>query len=191
MVFDLAVPDPRRTGDEVTSVSGHSFGAGSVDVLGVTGHRPDKLGGFSDKAQHKVYLYARERLRELSPNLVLTGMAQGWDIAIGLACINLGLDFIAYVPFEGQELMWPGAAQKEYHHILSFAQSVKIISKGGYAPSKMMARNLAVVDDCDVLLALWNGDRTGGTWNAVETALEVNHPIINAWDGWKEFRKSA
>lgn len=169
--------------------STHTLVNGTIDILGVTGHRPDKLGGFSGSRQQKLYLFARNWLRHLSPAMVITGMAQGWDMAVAKACINLGLDFTAYVPFEGQEAIWPQKAQEEYHHVLSFASETKIISPGGYSPAKMMTRNLAIVDDCQVLGALWNGDRVGGTWNAVEAAMEINHPIIQLWDDWQYFQK--
>lgn len=162
----------------------------SIDILGVTGHRPEKLGGFSDTAQHRVYLYARDFIRDLSPNLVITGMAQGWDIAVARACINLGTPFLAYVPFAGQECKWPAAVQDDYRDILTYADEVKIISKGGYAVQKMFIRNLAIVDDSDELLAMWNGDRTGGTWNTVESAMEINQTIHQAWDGWKDYKKN-
>lgn len=159
----------------------------------VTGHRPDKLGGFSDHAQRQLYLFAREVVRDSDAakyeGVVVTGMAQGWDMAIARACINLGVDFEAYVPFDGQELLWPERAQKEYRHVLSFAKEVKVISKGGYSPKKMFLRNYAMVDDTPVTVSLWNGDRIGGTWDAVQYTQEVNHDLINVWDYWKDFKK--
>lgn len=155
----------------------------------VTGHRPDKLGGFRPHVQRELYLFAREVVREIDPTYVVTGMAQGWDLAIAKACINLGIDFHAYVPFEGQELIWPEAAQEEYHHVLSFASNTVVVSEGGYSPKKMFLRNYAMVDATPATVALWNGDRIGGTWDAVQYTEEVNHDLINVWKYWQDFKK--
>lgn len=161
----------------------------SNDVFCVTGHRPEKLGGYQPHAQRELYLFAREVVRDFDPKLVVTGMAQGWDMAIAKACINLGVDFEAYVPFEGQELLWPKDSQTEYHHVLSFANKVRIVSKGTYSPRKMFIRNWAMVDATPTTVALWNGDRTGGTWDTVDYTQEVNHELINVWDYWINFKK--
>jgi uncharacterized phage-like protein YoqJ len=47
---------------------------------------------------------------------------------------------------------------------------------GDYAPWKMMLRNKYMVNNCDVLLALWNGT-PGGTQKCVAYAESVNRTI--------------
>ena len=47
-----------------------------------TGHRPNKLGGYTQAAQLKLYNVAVEVLEELKPTTVISGMAIGWDQAV-------------------------------------------------------------------------------------------------------------
>lgn len=38
----------------------------------------------------------------------------------------------------------------------------------------MQDRNVGMLDACDELIAIWNGDLTGGTANAVKYAQSIN-----------------
>ena len=39
-------------------------------------------------------------------------------------------------------------------------------------------RDRRMIDDCDVLLAVWDGVRVGGTWDAIKYAKEQRKQII-------------
>lgn len=152
-------------------------------ILAGTGHRPDKVGGYGADVAQRMTKIAASYLDELKPNVVISGMALGWDQALALAATLMDIEWWAYVPFEGQERMWPAQSQKLYHYLLSQAHTTRIVCKDGYAPWKMQTRNEAMVDDCNRVLALWNGG-PGGTGNCVRYAQAVGKPIINAWDRW-------
>lgn len=47
-----------------------------------------------------------------------------------------------------------------------------------YSPAKMQKRNQYMVDHCDVLIALYNGDPKGGTANCVHYAEQVGKRIV-------------
>ncbi len=160
-----------------------------MTILAVTGHRPEKLGGYGGDAISRVDLFAIETLRSRSPPAeVITGMALGWDQSIALACYALSIPFAAYVPFDGQESRWPLASQREYRRLLAIASRVVVVSPGGYAPWKMHARNAAMVRDCHTLVALWNGDETGGTAACWAVAVRAGRERVNVWDGWQASR---
>jgi hypothetical protein len=80
-----------------------------------TGHRPEKLGGYSDEARHRLEQFAVTYLRYYAPDLFISGMAQGWDQACAYACTVLSIPWTAAIPFAGQESMWPDAAQKRLY----------------------------------------------------------------------------
>ena len=119
-----------------------------------TGHRPDKLGGYGVHAVQRLDLFAIAQLTRLRPEMVIIGMAQGWDQAAGVACIKLGIPFDAYIPFRGQELMWPRHAQQRYKIILDHAANVRLCNPGGYRAEKMQIRNMMMVDAGEKGLAL-------------------------------------
>ena len=159
-----------------------------TDILGVTGHRPKRLGGYSPRAASILRQFAFKKIEALEPEMVITGMALGWDQAIAQACIDHEIPFVAAVPFVGQDGEWPAKAQRVYEKLLDQADEVKIVSKGGFTPAKMLRRNEWIVDNCDRLLALWDGSKFGGTGHCVLYAEESEVQVINVWDDFQQFR---
>lgn len=149
-----------------------------------TGHRPEILGGHTSEIVHR---YARYILNAHQPNEVITGMALGWDTALGLACIDLGIPFISAVPFLGQESVWTKADQARYFQILGKAKEVKIVSAGGYAFHKYHTRDRWMIDNSTHVLALWNGQKMGGTYATVKYALKIKREVFNVWPGWIDY----
>ena len=151
------------------------------DVLAATGHRPNKLGGYNNF--DKLTWFAECELKMRVPNLVISGMALGWDQAVAKACVNLGCPFIAAIPFKGQEKVWPDKAILLYKELLNKAYQIEVICDGNYASYKMQNRNTWMVDHCSYLLALWNGSE-GGTKNCIAYANSKNVTVHNVWDHW-------
>lgn len=146
-----------------------------------TGHRPNKLGGYGIAAQVKLLNLASGWLGDVRPDKVISGMALGWDYALAASAFELDIPFIAAVPFEGQERMWPSESQANYRTLLKAAEQVVYVSSADYAPWKMQVRNQWMVDNCDSVLALWDGS-SGGTGNCVAYANKVGRPVINLWE---------
>lgn len=161
-------------------------------IVGVTGHRPDKLGGYgaTNPLRNRIVDAIKGALVDLGATKGITGMAIGADQYFASACLDLGMPFIAAVPFAGQESRWPPASQQAYRELLAAADEVVYVSSPGYARWKMQARNEWVVDHCTHLVAVWNGS-SGGTANTIMYANKVTRPIhiINPReleDEWQE-----
>jgi uncharacterized phage-like protein YoqJ len=153
-------------------------------IFAATGHRPNKLGGYSGSAFTDLKDFAVRYLAENCPTRVISGMAQGWDQAWAVAAVALGIPFIAAVPFVGQESRWPDLARRRYRELLKRAYQIHYPDPGGsYAPWKMQARNMWMVDNCDRVIALWNGTE-GGTANCVRYAERAGKPVENLWVQW-------
>jgi len=148
-------------------------------IVAFTGHRPDKLGGYNvpNPTQRWVSWLLQDHLQSLRPTLAISGMAQGVDQWAARACIDLGIPFIAAIPFVGQEKMWPEAAQKTYRWLLMRAHQRVVVCKGSYAPEKMQKRNQYMVDECSKIIAVWDG-AAGGTANCVKYAEKKGKTII-------------
>jgi uncharacterized phage-like protein YoqJ len=152
--------------------------------LAGTGHRPSKLGGYDNATYTRLVALAQTAIKELKPELVISGGALGWDMALAAAANIERVPFLVAVPFKGQEAMWPKLTQERYQRMLERAQDVVIVCEGGYEARKMQVRNEWMVDHCDLLLALWNGSN-GGTANCIEYAERVGRPIKNLWATWE------
>lgn len=144
-----------------------------------TGHRPDKLGGYSHIPRLALTKLARSFLLSNRPSRVISGMALGWDQAWMAAALDLGIPAIAALPFVGQENRWPEHTRATYHAMLEQAAEVWVIGDG-YSPQAMQKRNEWMVDNADQVIALWDGSTSGGTFNCIEYAKN-RKPIWNLW----------
>ena len=149
----------------------------TIMIIGFSGHR--KIGGYvyPNPIYNKVYQETEKYLLELKPEKVISGFAIGYDQIAAHISYKLKISVIAAVPFIGQELNWPKPVQEKYHAMLKLAERVEIVSKDGYAAYKMQVRNEWIVNNCDLLLACFDGSK-GGTYNCIEYAKSKNKPII-------------
>lgn len=150
--------------------------------LAITGHRPDKLGGYDKDTYKKLLLTAYKAIDQLKPRVVISGMALGWDQACAEAACELMIPFIAAIPFAGQENKWPKESQIKYQELLKKAHHQEICSPGEYRVQKLQVRNEWMADNCDEALALFNGEQKGGTFNFIRYARVKDKVIYNAWD---------
>lgn len=150
-------------------------------IVAFTGHRPDKLGGY--KLPNPTYIYVcqeiEKNIKALNPDKIISGMALGVDQWAAHIAYKLGIPFIAAVPFEGQEGKWPDVSKNTYIRLLNVASEIVIVSPGGYAASKLQIRNQWMVDNCNKLIAVWDGT-AGGTGNCVKYAKskKIDEDII-------------
>lgn len=153
-------------------------------IIAGTGHRPDKLPnketGYNlpNPTYIKICQETEKHLLRLKPDKVISGMALGFDQYLASVSYKLGIPFIAAIPFAGQEKAWPTKSQKTYNKLLSVASEVITVSEGGYSGYKMQVRNEYMCDKCDVLLACYNGDGSGGTYNCIQYAKRNGKEII-------------
>ena len=161
-------------------------------IIGVTGHRPDKIlidkfNGYNPYVSYRLFLLARNALRSHKPEVVVTGMALGWDLAIADAARKEGIPYIAALAFKGQESNWSDEDKRKYKILLDFADEVHVSSE---TPSKSayLDRDRWVVDSSDYMIALWNKEKTGGTAYTVRYANEREKDIVNLWGTWEKYK---
>lgn len=139
----------------------------------VTGHRPNKIGGYNKENyfRSKIRNIMRAVLNELEdivPIRCVTGMAIGSDQDFAEVCYELDIPYDAYVPFDGQEMNWPNPAKEDYYRLLDSADDVIKVNSGSYSPKKMKERNIAMVDSSDLMICVWDGQKSGGTYHTID-----------------------
>lgn len=147
-------------------------------IVSVTGHRPNKLGGY--RTPNPIFNSVMEgldrALLELQPERVLIGMAQGVDQWMAKLCLFNGIPYVAAIPFEDFDSRWPEHARIEYRQLLSFAERVHVVCGGEYESWKMQRRNEWMVDNSHRLIAVFDGS-SGGTANCVRYARDIGRQI--------------
>lgn len=153
-----------------------------------TGHRPHKFPwGYNEADSRCVALKAAlsaqvEALAKAGVADYYCGGADGvdcWaaqivlklrekDPALGLHCI---------LPYEGQADRWSSFARERYRSILRQADSVEYVSRD-YYDGCMLVRNRRLVEAADLLLAVYNGERRGGTAATVRYARKVGKTVL-------------
>jgi len=159
-------------------------------ILGITGHRPPDLGGYSEKAFQVLVDLAKDTLVLLSPRAVIQGMALGWDQAVATACWELDIPYGAYIPFEDQPISWPKASRFRWATLRDHASVERLFGKK-YDGDLLKIRNKAIVDDSDKMLANYNGYVHSGTGHAVNYAKQQKKEIINVYGQWITRRNEA
>lgn len=155
--------------------------------IAITGHRPNKLGNdynLTSPLIQKIKLEIEEILFDYYTHIttneliLISGMALGIDTLFAKIAIEHKFPFIAAIPFHNQDCKWIDSSKKIYRELLS--QAKEVIDTSGefiYRPELMQIRNEWMVDNCDVLIAVWNGT-SGGTKNCINYAKKQGKQII-------------
>lgn len=169
-----------------------------MTTLMVTGHRkilppgganppwPDAnqlVAAHHQKMQDTVAMHLLGMMNQMDLDTCITGMALGADQIFAKAAISLkelgySLGLIAALPFAGQESKWPSASKATYNQILSKCDQCVPVSEPGYAAWKMQKRNEWMVDRADYVLAVWDGNQGGGTYNCVSYAIQQRKSML-------------
>lgn len=153
-----------------------------------TGHRPHKLRWRYNEADERC-IVLKSALAEQIAALAKAGItdfycggADGVDCWAALAVLELrkknpALKLHLLLPHEGQADKWSDSAQERYRFILSQADSVEYVSRE-YYEGCMLDRNHRLVEAAGILLAVYNGERRGGTAATVRYAQKLGKKII-------------
>lgn len=147
-------------------------------IIAGTGHRPDKLGGYNNESFLRVVNLCENYLIRNRPELVISGCALGFDMSLFKAAINLNIPVLAAIPFKGQEVKWSDKLRKYYFNLLYHAKEIVYVCEPGYSKWKFQKRNEYMVDNCDKLVACWDGSE-GGTANCIQYAEKSGKAIDN------------
>ena len=72
-------------------------------------------------------------------------------------------------PLSESDLKWSPAETARYKAIIDKADKVTLVNDH-YFRACMLVRNNYMVDRSDLVLAIWNGEQSGGTWHTIQYA---------------------
>lgn len=168
------------------------------DTLCFTGHRPNKLCGYDYEKYKPFVKQMTEILNQYYDKgfrRFISGGAQGFDQLAFWAVHNLKKEHpdvknIIYVPFKGQDSIWPSEgcfSKHDYSLMLKCADEIKYLldvkpeSKDGITKA-LLQRNHTMVNYSDLVLALqndtnWKKSRFGGTAECMKYADKCDKPV--------------
>lgn len=148
--------------------------------IAVTGHRPSKLGGYTNSDWHRaIRRDMRDFLRQKATAIGDMELISGGALGIDQMWIEVGhyleIPVIAAIPFRGFGSQWPQSSQQKLRELLDKCANV-VYTKEEYGYGVYQRRNEWMVDGCDELRAYWSG-ALGGTANCIQYANFVHCPI--------------
>ena len=81
------------------------------------------------------------------------------------------------VPCRNQDMKWSKDDKKRYEKILNSADFVNVLSES-YTSFCMQKRNEYMVNKSDLVIAFWNGEESGGTWNTMKYAQRKSKQLL-------------
>lgn len=136
--------------------------------IAVTGHRPKRLKG----QQKEVKKWLSEQLNKYECTEAISGMAQGADQIFAQAAVEKNIPLICCYPYRKNFF------HQEEQKILNKAEDIKFISEAYTGNRVYWFRDKYMVDNCDLLLAVWDGIKAGGTWLTINYAQKIGKPVI-------------
>jgi hypothetical protein len=151
-----------------------------VTRLGATGHQELP----ADASQYVV-----ERVREIleqcvPPLRAISALAAGADQLVAREVLRVGGSLHAIVPAVGYEATFPRADRPEYEQLLQQADDVTRLEFPEPSEQAYWAAGKQVVDGCDILVAVWDGEPArglGGTGDVVAYAESRGRDVRVIW----------
>lgn len=166
-----------------------------VVSIALTGHRPDKLAGYNlnnpfyDRLRVRLIRTIERALDNYPMVECHSGMALGADTVWAQAIVECqekyGRDrirFIADIPDENQSSRWFNKADRDrWKELVDRADEVRKYAHLNVGKSYayiLNQRNIGMIKACDILIAIYNGDATGGTANGVRDGVRMGKFIM-------------
>ena len=152
-----------------------------------TGHRPKGLPWGYDETKESCILFKRVMTSIIEKAIVngytyfISGMALGVDMICAEIVLELKKKYKnvmleCAIPCINQEKKWSSFQQERYRNILKKADVVNYVSETEYTNTCMNDRNNYMVEQSDVVIAVWNG-KPSGTGNAVKMAKNAGKKV--------------
>lgn len=114
-------------------------------------------------------------------HMQFTGMALGVDQLFALVVLELknkghNITLEAAIPCQNHCGRWPASSQKLWQDIVDACDKVTLVTDAPYQPWMMQKRNEYMVDNANLILAIWDGSN-GGTANCVHYAQDKGKAI--------------
>ena len=140
--------------------------------IALTGHRKERLRGNEDVVEKWLHSVLNFLFMEQEEQIMICGGAEGADEIFG--------SLIWWFPEAELHLCLPvkGYREKKMHPYIKKMKTEEHVMAEEWRPGLDAVRDRYIVNNCDVLIAVWDGIEKGGVWETVEYARAIGKPII-------------
>lgn len=138
--------------------------------IAVTGHRDERLGSKKESIRYWLIGQFKNLLACYDQISLIDGVARGVDQIAALIAISLGIKIFCYFP---------------YRRKLNSAEEFIVENAAGvcyaydqYRGGCHFDRDRRMVDDCDLLIVVWDGKPWGGTYYTYQYAKSQGKNIL-------------
>ena len=145
-------------------------------IVAFTGHRPE-----DSEPEATVRDKVRRTLEQRRPEVVISGMAAGFDLWAADEALGLGIEVVAARPWSTHA---PRRNDVElYAKVINHAVTVVSVTETSTYPGPWVyhKRNEWMVDNADEVLAYWSGKKSGGTFACVNYANKKMKKVTNVY----------
>jgi len=107
------------------------------------------------------------------------GMALGSDQLFARTLIDFQLPFTAVIPCQNQDIKWTRKQKQNYRDLLRLSTR-KITLYPEYSPGVFHARNTYMIKHSDICLAVYDGRKSGGTYQTFKLAIRKADHFVRA-----------
>lgn len=162
-----------------------------IKVVAFTGHRPESMTRnpiTQEKLAFEVGKVLRQAINDVyhkyGARTFISGMARGVDTWAAQQVLflrdthdNPGEPIrLICATVHQQTALWSKEDKETYDRILAKADQVEIIGDGQDVRADLLQRNRWMVDNSEMLIAVWNG-KPGGTKYTIDYAEKKHRPI--------------
>lgn len=156
-------------------------------VTGIS-HAPVRLMERTNLPSAELIHLARLALFEYGATRLITSLAPGWEQALAHAALELEIPFIAAIPFRGRDQDWTKEERVHYYKLIGKAERVHCLSEQ-YHVLASLDGHCWQVDRAEVLIALWDYDFQGETYDTMQYATRSGKRVFNLWEQWSHLRE--
>jgi hypothetical protein len=154
-----------------------------MNITGIA-HPPERIRERGYLPSSELIYLAKMALKEYGATSLITSLAQGWEQALAKAAVELEIPFSVAIPYPGRDAEWKRDACVFYLDLLARAAEVFRVSDS-YSDTAVLEGHYWRVDQSNLVLALWDYDFYGDTFQAMDYALKSGKQVTNLWKDWQ------
>jgi hypothetical protein len=145
---------------------------------------PNLLNERTNLPSAELVFLANQGLKEYEATHLLTSLSPGWELALAEAANELDIPYTVAIPYPGRDQEWKGELRIRYYGLLARAHEVYQVSDG-CQENVMLDCHYWMADRADLILALWNYDFFGDTFDVVDYGIKKGIAVTNLWHDWE------